>query len=79
MLDPRYKNMTREYACENCQTNLNAPMHCGNAMHLEDLNNGRYWVCWMGATSCGNKATSKQEYTPCCDGPSIPVYETINP
>lgn len=79
MLDPKYKNMTIEYTCENCSTNVNTPIHCSNAMHLEELDNGRFWVCWMGAKSCGTKPSNVQYYIACCANPSIPVYETVNP
>lgn len=58
--DTKYQNMPKHYKCEECGTEVDAPMHCGHAMHLEDLEEGKSWVCWMG-TGCG-----KNEYSPCC-------------
>ncbi len=65
MKDTKYQNMPKNYKCENCGSNVDAPMHCGHAMHIEDLDDGKHWVCWMG-TGCG-----KKEYTACCDSPSL--------
>ena len=38
--------------CENCGTTEKIPMHCGQEMHLENIENEEKLVCWMGP-SCG--------------------------
>ena len=72
-VDKRYQNLDTSYTCDNCGFVVTeVPRHCGHPMHLEELNEGVEWVCWMGA-SCGHK-----EYSPNCDASTIPIYETIN-
>jgi hypothetical protein len=74
-LDPKYKEVPKNYTCDNCLTEVTPSMHCGAPMHLEDdyANPGTIiWVCWMGKT-CGWK-----EYDSCCDNYSIPVMKVIN-
>ncbi|MHA2253145.1 MAG: hypothetical protein ACXAD7_22475 [Candidatus Kariarchaeaceae archaeon] len=66
-MDTKYQNMDKVYTCNNCNTNITAPMHCGHPMHLENLEDGVHWVCWMG-TGCG-----KSDYNACCNSPSLPV------
>ncbi len=63
--DTKYQNMPKTYVCENCGATVNAPMHCGHAMHFEEVEGVTKWVCWMG-THCGVK-----DYEPCCDNPSL--------
>lgn len=70
-LDPKYQNLDKEYTCVGCGMTTAAPMHCGHPMHLEDLDAGRHWVCWMGV-QCG-----KKDYAACCDNPSLAVYEPL--
>ena len=72
-LDKRYQNLDAHHTCTNCSAEVTPSKHCGHPMHLEDLESGREWVCWMGA-SCGHKA-----YEACCDSPSLPVFEIVNP
>lgn len=71
-LDPIYQNLPKEYKCENCGESRTPPMHCGHPMHLEELDSGVEWVCWMGA-SCGHKDAEL------CDDTSIKVHPTVNP
>ncbi len=66
-LDPKYQNLPKEHICENCKTEMNAPMHCGHPMHVEILEDGPNWVCWMG-TSCGKKLIDT-----CCEN-SLLIY-----
>ena len=63
--DTKYQNMPKEYKCEHCSSKVEAPMHCGHPMHLEDVEGKQKWVCWMG-TGCGVK-----DYTACCESPAL--------
>ena len=38
--------------CQVCDHTEEIPMHCGQPMHLEEVNNEEMLVCWMGP-SCG--------------------------
>jgi hypothetical protein len=67
-MDTKYQNLPKEHICENCNTEMDAPMHCGHGMHVENLEDGPNWVCWMG-TSCGKKLIDS-----CCDNSSL-VYK----
>ncbi|MDH5404404.1 MAG: hypothetical protein OEY49_18030 [Candidatus Heimdallarchaeota archaeon] len=70
-LDKKYQNLAKEHGCTNCNSTVAVPMHCGHPMHLEDISEGRRWVCWMGI-KCG-----KKDYTPCCDNSTLPVLEPL--
>lgn len=40
--------------CEECGTTMDVPMHCGQAMHLEEVDGKEMLVCWMGP-GCGKQ------------------------
>ena len=65
-------NLEKENTCKNCGTKVAPSKHCRLQMHLEKLNGTLEWVCWMGA-SCGHKV-----FEPCCNAPSLPIYDTVN-
>lgn len=70
-LDPVYQDLPEQYTCENCGETRTAPKHCGHPMHLEELDSGVEWTCWMGA-SCGHQEADL------CDNTSIKIYPTVN-
>jgi len=41
--------------CSKCGHEEKVPMHCGQAMHVEKVDNTDTLVCWMGP-ECGKQA-----------------------
>ena len=70
LMDTKYQNLPKEYTCDNCKSNISAPMHCGHPMHVGDhwiakTEREDQWICWMGPV-CGVK-----DYEACCDNPQL--------
>lgn len=61
----KLKNLTRNYKCNTCNSEFEAPMHCGHAMHPEVKDDGVHWVCWMGSR-CGDEKIDST-----CEGANI--------
>lgn len=53
-----------EYVCSNCNTEFEAPHHCGRGMIVINDNGFFMWRCWKG------------EHAPCCGKPSVISLDT---
>ena len=40
--------------CNECGTETDVPMHCGQPMHIEEVDGKPILVCWMGP-ECGKQ------------------------
>ncbi len=49
--------------CASCGATVATPKHCGQAMHIEDIEGVPTLVCWMGS-GCGTKPLPE-----CCGKP----------
>ncbi len=65
----KHQNLSRDYICENCGTEVEAPIHCEHAMHLANKKDGDHWICWMGSM-CGDEVIPR-----CCDDMKLKIVK----
>ncbi|MCY3413670.1 MAG: hypothetical protein INQ03_18650 [Candidatus Heimdallarchaeota archaeon] len=64
-----YQNKPGSYTCQSCNSQVDAPRHCGHHMYVEVHDDGAHWICWMGA-KCGDKMVDT-----CCDTMDLKAIE----